>query len=69
MISSSAAVEPLLLNMRQTTKALALSDRTIRELVKRGELKSIRQGRAVRFDPADLRAWIEYKKTATIDCL
>jgi excisionase family DNA binding protein len=68
MVATTNPVEPLLLTMQETTKALCLSDRTIRELTKRGERRCIRQGRAVRYDPADLRAWIEQKKSPA-ECL
>jgi excisionase family DNA binding protein len=67
MVAITNPVEPLLLTTREATKALALSDRTIRDLIKRGELRCIRQGRAVRFDPSDLRDWIERKKSPPID--
>jgi excisionase family DNA binding protein len=57
------AVEPMLLTMRETCKALALCDRTIRTLTQGGELRCVRLGRAVRYDPADIRAWIEQNKS------
>ena len=64
---SATSPEPLLLTVRQAARALALCDKTLRELTKRGELPCIRYGRAVRYDIADLRAWIAAKKgTAAI---
>ena len=58
-----AAIEPLLVRARDAAKALALSERTLWTLAQRGEIPRVLAGRAVLYDPADLRAWIEKKKT------
>jgi excisionase family DNA binding protein len=64
MVARSATnPDPLLLTVRQAARALALCDKTLHELTKRGELPCIRYGRAVRYDVADLRAWIAAKKS------
>ncbi|MGE4104960.1 MAG: helix-turn-helix domain-containing protein [Pirellulales bacterium] len=51
-----------LLTVRDAAKALNLCERKIWSLVAGGELPTVRIGRAVRFDPADLRQWIEAHK-------
>lgn len=56
------AVEPLL-NIHETAKTLSLSERKVWSLVAGGEIPTVRIGRAVRFDPMDLRTWIDGKKT------
>jgi excisionase family DNA binding protein len=53
---------PLLWTSREAARALALSERTLFSLVKRGEVPCVRIGRAVRFDPRDLRTWIAARK-------
>lgn len=62
--AQQAVVEPLLLTVKQAANVLAVSERTVWQLVDDGELTPIRiPGRAesqklVRFALADLRAWI-----------
>ena len=60
-----AAIEPLLWKAPEAARALALSERTLWTMANTGQIPSVRQGRAVRYDPADLRAWIKRKKTET----
>jgi excisionase family DNA binding protein len=55
-------VEPLLLTVRQAAKVLSISERTLWSLTARGEIPAVRFGRSVRYDPADLRRWIESAK-------
>ena len=55
-------IEPLLLTPREAAKALSVCERTLFGLTKEGELPTVRIGRAVRYDLADLRAWIEKAK-------
>jgi excisionase family DNA binding protein len=59
-------IEPMLLTVRQAAKVLTLSERTLFTLTKSGAIPAVRFGRAVRYDPADLRAWIESAKNAKI---
>lgn len=54
--------EPLLLTEREAAKALAVSPRTLWGLRNAGEIPCLRFGRAVRYDPADLQAWINRSK-------
>jgi excisionase family DNA binding protein len=53
----------LLLKPREAARALAISERTLWELTKRGKIPHVRIGRAVRYAPADLEAWIESRKS------
>lgn len=44
---------------------LRVSERTVRSMVRRGDLPCVRIGRgSVRFDPADIRAFIEKRRQA-----
>ena len=52
----------LLMNARDAAKALAICERTLWELTKRGDIPCIRIGRAVRYDPRDLAEWIDRQK-------
>ncbi len=64
--------EPLLVNARQAGRMLSVCERTIFNLVARGELKAIHIGKSVRFAVEDLKAWIarQQKKSENAkDCL
>jgi len=52
----------LLLKPNETAAALAISPRLLWTITQQGELPCVRIGRAVRYDPDDLRAWIERQK-------
>ena len=48
-------------------KQVGLTVRTVRKYVDRGELRAIRFGRrVVRFDPADVQAWITKNSTQEV---
>jgi len=55
-------LEPLL-TYRQVAELLGVTDRTVWELVRKGELKKVQVGRSVRVDPVDLRQFIEDSKS------
>ena len=55
-------LSPLLLKPRDAARTLALSERTLFAIAKRGEIPVIRCGRAVRYSIDDLRAWVERQK-------
>jgi excisionase family DNA binding protein len=57
-----AAPEPLLLRPREAARFLAISERTLWELTRRGEILCVRLGRAVRYDRRDLLAAVERLK-------
>ena len=52
----------LLLTARDAARALAVSDRKLWSLKASGEIPCVRVGRAVRYDPRDLVAWIDRQK-------
>jgi excisionase family DNA binding protein len=62
-VMSGEAVEPLLTYQR-VAEILGVTDRTVWELVRKGELRKVRVGRSVRVDPADLRQFIEDSKSS-----
>ncbi len=54
--------DSLLLNVRDTAKALSIGQRKLWELTNRKEIACVRIGKRVLYDPADLRAFIEKQK-------
>jgi excisionase family DNA binding protein len=52
----------LLLKPPEAAKVLRISERTLWELKKQGEIRHVQIGRSVRYDPRDLQAWIENQK-------
>jgi len=55
-------IEQLLLKPAEAAKALAISPRKLWSMTAGGEISHVRNGKAVRYDPADLRAWIDRNK-------
>ncbi|HEX8912801.1 MAG TPA: helix-turn-helix domain-containing protein [Humisphaera sp.] len=53
---------PFLLPPPDAARALGVSERTLFSLTKRGDLPAVRIGRSVRYDPADLRVFVERAK-------
>jgi excisionase family DNA binding protein len=58
-------VEPLLMKPTDAAKALTISARKLWSLTAGNEIPHVRIGKSVRYDPADLRAWIENQKIAS----
>jgi predicted DNA-binding transcriptional regulator AlpA len=59
----AAATHRLLLTAAETSKELAISPRSLWSLTSpRGAIPAVRIGRSVRYDPADLGAWIQAQK-------
>jgi excisionase family DNA binding protein len=54
----------MLLTVRQASKVLSISERSLWTLTANGEIQAVRFGRSVRYDPADLKKWIEAKKNS-----
>ncbi len=52
----------LLITARQAAQLLSISERTLWEITKRGEIRRVKVGRLVRYDPSDLKAWIDRAK-------
>lgn len=51
--------EPLQVSIRDAARLLAFSERTIRELIYRGELVGIGRGKLRRIEMASIRAYLE----------
>lgn len=56
--AAEASIEPLL-DTLAAARVLGVGKRTVQELVADRKLAKVSIGRAVRFDPADLRAFVE----------
>ena len=54
--------DPMLMRVPEAAAALAISPRLLWELTNRREIPSVRYGRMLRYDPDDLREWIEKNK-------
>lgn len=68
----AAARTRLLLRPAEAAEALAISPRKLWELTNRREISSVRIGRSVRYDFADLKTWVDARKTSkevTVDTL
>ena len=61
-ISIDAEDGKLLLTEREAAKALSVCPRTLWQLRTDGEIPCIRIGRAVRYHPADLLAWVARRR-------
>ena len=63
MLTNAPDLEPMLLTIRQTAAALQVCEKTLWALTRDGKLPAVRIGtRAVRYDMADVRAFIEAAK-------
>ena len=62
--NAAPAPQTLLLKPVDAATTLSISPRTLWALTDRGQIPCIRIGRAVRYDPRDLTAWIARKKDA-----
>jgi excisionase family DNA binding protein len=59
------AIEPALLTARQASRWLNISERTLYARTADGSITVVRIGnRGIRYDPADLRRWIEQAKNS-----
>ncbi len=56
----------LLMTSPEAAEALSISQRTLWGLTQRGDIPCVRIGRAVRYDPADLRTWIDAQKDRSL---
>ena len=59
-----ATAEPLLWTPAEVARSLAISPRKLWAMTAASEIPCVRLGRAVRYDPADLRDWIDQQKAA-----
>jgi excisionase family DNA binding protein len=56
--------ESLLVNSATAARMLSVCSKTLWSLTARGEIPVVQVGRAVRYSPDDLRAWIATKRGA-----
>ncbi len=56
----------LLMTSPEAAEALSISQRPLWGLTQRGDIPCVRIGRAVRYDPADLRTWIDAQKDRSL---
>jgi len=59
---STGSAPALLLTPQQAADSLAISTRKLWTLTNCGEIPCVRIGRLVRYDPTDLRQWIDEQK-------
>ena len=52
----------LLMKAKEAAALLAISTRKLWEITNCGKIPHVRIGRSVRYDPDDLRAWIDRRK-------
>ena len=68
MSAANAVPTRLLLTPRHAAEALAVCERTLWSLTQpRGPIDCIRIGRAVRYDPRDLEAFIDAQKAKGVN--
>jgi len=65
LTNTTTPIVEKLLTYKQAGALLGVTERTVWTLVDDGELPSVRFGRSVRIDPADLRAYIDHCKTTS----
>ncbi len=63
LVANDSNPSQMLINAKTAAALLSVSERTLWTLTNRGEIRCVRIGRAVRYDPEDLRAWIAAKKS------
>jgi len=56
-------ITTLLITAAEAAKSLSVSERTLWGLTKKCAIPCVRIGRSVRYDPTDLRVWIEGRKS------
>jgi excisionase family DNA binding protein len=62
MTTAETHAHQLLLTSREAAQRLAIGERTLWELTRRGEVLCVRIGRAVRYAPADLQSYVDRRK-------
>jgi excisionase family DNA binding protein len=58
--------EPIFFTERSLAAYLAVSDRTVRNWIRRGELPSYKLGASRRIDPADVAAFLEQRREEAV---
>lgn len=57
------AIEPLLITIPEAASALALCERTVRKLIRRGELTQVSIGRSVRISTRSLEQFVAARES------
>ena len=57
---------PMLIRPRDAAALLALCQRTLYTMTKAGLLPCVRVGKSLRYDPADLAAWVQRAKAGPL---
>jgi len=60
---STTAPDRPLLNVYKAARRLSVSEKTIRRLIRSGELPALKVGNSLRIDPAELERWLGERKT------
>jgi excisionase family DNA binding protein len=60
--TASSPMIKLLLKPSDAAEALSISPRKLWAMTNSGEISCVRFGKSVRYDPADLREWIDAQK-------
>ena len=60
--SEKTAPPPLLVDIKEAARRLSISDRSVFSLTKAGLLRCVRLGRAVRYDPRELLAFVDRQR-------
>ena len=61
-MNNTPFVQKLLLSTREAAQTLSISPRKLWSMTNSGEIPCIRFGKSVRYDPIDLKAWIDSQK-------
>jgi excisionase family DNA binding protein len=61
-VATTYSVERLLLRPEEAAESLGISERALWTLTNSGEINRVKIGRSVRYDPRDLKAWIDKAK-------
>jgi len=62
-MNEAAPIAPLLYTVRESARALSLSEASVFRLLRRGELPAVKVGHSLRLDPADLAAFVQRQKS------
>jgi excisionase family DNA binding protein len=61
---SITAPDRPLLNVCKAARRVSVSEKTIRRLIRGGELPALKVGKSLRIDPAELERWLGERKTS-----
>ena len=54
---------PILVDIQSVSRSLGISMRQVRRFVAEGEIPYVRVGQLIRFDPDDVRSWIDERRS------